>query len=52
MTKQNILEGEEISLILVHEKNKCVVIMSEELEKVCLIDYEGNKLTKSPKIPF
>ena len=52
ISKQNILDGEKIDFILVHEKNKCVVIMSEGLKKVCLIDYKGKKLTKSPKIPF
>ena len=41
-----------IEFIKVHERNKCVIVATFGFEKVCLVDYQGNKLTNNPVHPF
>ena len=50
--KENILDGKDIRFIKTDKINKCVVIASWELDKVCLVDFKGNKLTNNPVHPF
>jgi hypothetical protein len=43
-TKENFLDGEYIFFIKTEKTNKCIVIASYGLNKVYLVDYQGNKL--------
>ena len=50
--KENILDSYSIAWIKADSRNYYIIIASHGFEKVCLVDFRGNKLTNHQVNPF